>query len=194
MKHIFTTLCFIMSVTLNAQTKYINPKTPAPILADIEKVAADYFNHFDGIKGEKISETPNIVEYASKINPVGALESTIMQIKSLDNCYSWEALMLDTEKYEEAVSKYKLLYKQLLGAKINFDKGQSFRLTGTYDTPDESRSFASSIFGIETRSEELKRFKVEVALSYSMPEWSVKLYLYEKENDEDIRPTVNNDY
>ncbi len=194
MKYILTALCFLFSLAISAQTKHVTLKTPAPILADLEKVAADYYNHFDGIKGEILSETPNIIEYASKINPVGALESTIMQIKSLDNCFSWEALMLNTEEYSEAVTKYKSLYKQLLGAKINLDKSQSFKLTGTYDTPDESRGFASSILGIQTSSDELKQFKIEVALTYSMPEWSVKLYLYEKENDEDIRPTVINNY
>ena len=41
----------------------------------------------------------------------------------------------------------------------------------------------------------MNQFKIEIALNYGlMPEWSVKIYVYEKEDDEDIRPTVNNDY
>ncbi|MEP6583990.1 MAG: hypothetical protein ABJA90_06975 [Ginsengibacter sp.] len=194
MKLLSSLFLLSLSLSLIAQNKVSHVKMVPTVNADIEKVARDYYDHFANIKGEKISETENIIEYSSKINPQGALESTIMQIKSLDNSYSWQALMLDTEDYKDAVAKYKELYKQLNGSKISLGNGKAYRLKGDYDSPDGSRAFASSIIGLDAGENEMHQFKIEIALNYAMPEWSVKIYVYEKEDDQDIRPTVNNDY
>ncbi len=50
------------------------------------------------------------------------------------------------------------------------------------------------MLGLDANNKAIQPFKIEVALNYSMPEWSVKIYVYEKENDEDICPTVNSGY
>ena len=159
------------------------------IKPDIEKVAKDYYSHFDGIKGEKISESINTIEYESKVIPQDATESIIVQIKGLQNVYSWQATMLQTEEYEKAVEKYKQIYNQLNGANFLMDDHTSWKFKGIYDAPDYSRAFASSVLQPDVADKVLQRLKVEVALSYNMPEWTVKILVYEKEADEDIRPT-----
>ena len=194
MKKILCAFFILAALGISAQNKNSKIKTLPALTSDIEKVARDYFAHFDNIKGEKISESENIIEYASKISPAGAIESTIMQIKSLRNSYSWQALMLDTENFDDAVASYKKIYRQLNGTKISLEKGENYKLTGEYDAPSESRAFASSMLELDANNKAIQPFKIEIALNYSMPEWSVKIYVYEKENDEDIRPTVNNDY
>ena len=178
-------LFILLSLSLVAQKKITHIKTVPVIDPDIEKVARDYYAHFTNIKGEKISETENRIEYSSKINPKGAVESTIMQIKSLDNSYSWQALMLDTEDYTQAVSKYKQLYKQLNGTKLSLNDGKSYRLKGTYEIPDEVQGFASTILELYAGEIEIHKFKIEITLNHNIPEWSVKIYLYEKRVDED---------
>lgn len=194
MKNLLSLIFILSTLSTEAQNKISRIKIVPAVNSEIEKVARDYYDHFDNIKGEKISETENIIEYSSKINPPGALESTIMQIKSLENSYSWQALMLDTEDYNEAISKYKQLYRQLNGTKLSLNDGKSYKLKGIYDVPDEARGFASTLLGLDAASNGMDQFKIEIALNYAMPEWSVKIYIYEKEDDEDIRPTVNNDY
>ena len=194
MKKLSIALFVLSSLSLVAQNKISNFKTIPGINIEIEKVARDYYDHFDNIKGEKISETENIIEYSSKINPPGSVESTIMQIKSLNNCYSWQSLMLDTEDYNQAVVKNKQLYKQLNGARLSLNDGKTYKLKGNFDNPDQARGFASSLLSLDASESEMHQFKIEIALNYAMPEWSVKIYLYEKEDDEDMRPTVNNDY
>ncbi len=191
MKKLCSALFILSSLSLVAQNKITHIKIVPAIDPDIEKVARDYYVHFANIKGEKISETENIIEYSSKINPKGALESTIMQIKSLENSYSWQALMLASEDYTQAVAKYKQLYKQFNGTKLSMKDGKSYKLKGVYDIPDETRGFASTILGLDAGKSEIHQFKIEIALNYAMPEWSVKIYVYEKEDDEDMRPTVN---
>ena len=180
--------CFLTS-HLFAQNRLPVLKLNNKIKPDIEKVARDYYGHFDDIKGEKISETINTIEYESKIIPAGATESTILEIKGLQNVYSWQATMLQTEDYEKAVEKYKQIYNQLNGANFFMNDNKPWKFKGAYDAPDESRAFASSILQPDVTEKVLQRLKVEVALNYNMPEWTVKILVYEKEPDEDIRPT-----
>ena len=194
MKKLCTVICLIACLTNFAQNKSSGSKTQLVINADIEKVAQDYYDHFDNIRGEKISETQNMIEYASMINPPGAIESTVMQIKSLENSYSWQALMLDTESYNAAVAKYKELYQQLNNTKLSLGVGKTYKLKGVYDAPAEAKSFASTLLGLDASPDTLRQFKVEIAMTYAMPDWSVKIYVYEKEDDVDIRPTANSDY
>lgn len=83
MRKLFCALFIFTALNLSAQSK-ISKITLVPALtSDIQKVARDYYIPFDNIKGEKLSESGNIIEYASKVSPPGAIESTIMQIKSL---------------------------------------------------------------------------------------------------------------
>ena len=184
------TLIFILfPFSLFSQNKFSVLKFPNTIRPDIEKVARDYYDHFYNIKGEKISESESTIEYQSKVIPQGALESTITQIKSLHNVYSWQATMMNTDDYEKAVEKYKQIYRELNGANFILYNNEAWKFEGAYDTPDESRSFASSILNTDNNDKALQKLKIEVALNYNTTEWSVKILVYEKENDADIRPT-----
>jgi len=183
-------LVFILSTLhITAQNKLPVFKLAASVTPDIVKVARDYYDHFFNIKGEKISETESTIEYKSKILPQGALESTITQIKSLQNVYSWQAIMMNTDDLDKAVAKYKQIYRQLNDANFVMSDGKTCKIKGPYDAPDEDRAFASSILKPDVKEKYLQRLKIEVALSYNMPGWSVKILVYEKESDEDIRPT-----
>lgn len=193
MKRLFTLIFILSGFHPLAQNKRVLLKTPNTIKTDIEKVARDYYDHFYNIMGEKISENESTVEYQSKIMPEGSLESFITQIKSLHNVYSWQAIMFNTDDYEKAVEKYKQLYHQLNGSNFKIQENRSWKFGGFYDAPDDSRSFASTILAPEVNDKVFQRLKIEIALNYSMPEWTVKILVYEKENDADIRPTEKTD-
>jgi hypothetical protein len=183
-------LAFILSTfCAAAQNKLPAVKFSSAITPDIIRVARDYYDHFFNIKGDKISETESTIEYKSKILPQGAEESTITQIKSLQNVYSWQAIMMNTDDYDKAVAKYKQIYHQLNGASLPMNDGKSCKIRGTYDAPDTERAFASSILEPDVQEKYLRRLKIEIALNYAMPEWTVKIMIYEKESDEDIRPS-----
>lgn len=183
-------LVFILSAfNVTAQSRLPALKFTSSITPDIVKVARDYYDHFFHIKGEEIFETESTIEYKSKILPQGAVESTITQIKSLQNVFSWQALMMNTDDHEKAIAKYKQIYCQLKGANFTMGDGKTCKIKGIYDAPDDDRSFASSILEPDVTEKYLRRLKIEVALNYTMPGWSVKVLVYEKESDEDIRPT-----
>ena len=180
---IFTT------VSLSAQIKLAALKSSSSVKPDVEKVARDYYQNFNNIKGDTLMVTTATIDFKSKIIPPGALESTVTKYSD-PNSYSWQATMFQTEDFKEAVSKYKQYYRQLNGANLTFYDRTSSKLTGPYDVPDEDRSFASSILELDARKHELQLFKVEVALNYSFPQWTVKIMVYEKIADENMRPSA----
>ena len=193
MKKLCLLFLLISSLHLTAQNKPLILKVSQTIKAEIGKVVRDYYGHFYNIKGEKISETESTNEYKSKVLLQGALESSITEIKSLHNVYSWQATMFKTDDFEKAVEKYKQIYNQLNGAGFMMHDKTVWKFKGSYDAPDEGRAFASSILEPDVNEKVLQRLKIEVALNYSMPEWTVKILVYEKISDEDIRPTERTD-
>ena len=180
-------LCFPVTV-LFAQSP-VHPKKENSVKSDVGKVTHDYYNNFSHIIGDTLDETGSMIEFQCKVIPVGATESTIMEFKGLKNVYSWEATLLQTDDFEKAVEAYRKLFHQLNGADYPIFQKEKWRFSGNYDTPDESRAFASSILQPVAPSPQLREMKIEVALNYTMPEWTVKLMVYEKESDANIRPT-----
>jgi hypothetical protein len=189
MKNLCLLIFTLATLHIKAQNKLPVVKFSS-VTPDIVRAAGDYYDHFFYIKGEKISETESTIEYKSKILPQGAVECTIMQIKSLLNVYSWQAIMMNTDNYDNAVAKYKQIYRQLNGANFAMNDGKTCKIRGSFDAPDINRAFASSILEPDVKETYLQRLKIEIALSYNMPDWAVKIMIYEKESDEDIRPTV----
>ena len=186
-KFLFPLLIFSFQ-NLSAQNKIALFKVVS-VKPDIEKVASDYYVHFENLKGEIIDETVHTIEYRSKLLPHGAIESSITRQKNLQDVYSWQAVMITTEDYNKAEEIYKELYKQLNGSVMVVQGRRQFKLQGVYDIPGEDRGFTSSILEPDVKEKSLRQLKVEVALSYQMPEWNVKLLVYEKVADADIRPT-----
>ena len=189
MKKLWSILLIVATQHITAQNKLPALKISHTIKPDIEKVVKDYYDHFHNIMGEKIAESESTIEYQSNVLPQGALESSITQIKSLHNVYSWQATIMNTDEYEKAAEKYKQIYRQLNNANFNMDVHKTWKFSGLYDAPDDARAFASSILEPDVSERILQRLKIEVALNYNMPEWTVKVFVYEKESDEDIRPT-----
>lgn len=163
-------------------------KTPKTLRPVIEKVAADYSQNFDNIKGDTISISDNIIVFASKVAPSDALSTSITKYTD-PYSYTWQAIMFQSEDYEEASEKYKDYYKQLNGSTITFFDKTKYKLGGPFDEPDEGRAFASSILQLDPVNRNLQFFKVEIAMDYSLPQWTVKVLIYEKVSDDQIRPT-----
>ncbi len=188
MKKLILPLCLLFSVSALAQPK-LNPLKATPsIKPAIEKVARDYYQNFNNIKGDILNETAGTIEFKSKIEPVGSLGTTIT--KYVDPySYTWQSTMFQSEEYEAAAAKYKEYYRQLNDCRLTFYDKSSYKLGGAYDKPDENRPFASSILELDSSNNDLELFKVEVALNYSMPNWTVSIMVYEKVADDKIRPT-----
>ena len=187
MKKLFTVVCVLSATSIFAQPKLPVFKNSPSIKNDIEKVAADYFENFNNVKGDVIMETTSTIQFQSKVVPAGALDATITKYKSLQS-YSWQSTLFRSEEFDKAVAKYKQYFRQLDGSNFNLDHN-NYRISGIYDQPDEGRSFASSTLEIAGQEINLRLFKVEIGINFVFPEWVVKVLIYEKISDEDIRPS-----
>lgn len=190
MKKIIFTLFIFQALSASAQPHLSLKKTSSTLKPIVEQVARDYYQNFNNIKGDTLNETQSTIEFTSKISPVGALSTSITKYIN-PYSYTWEATMFQSEDYEEAVEKYKEYYKQLNGCKLTFYDKTSYKLEGGYDTPDESKAFASSVLQLDAVNHDLELFKVEIGITYSLPDWTVKIMIYEKVADDKIRPTVS---
>ncbi len=190
MKKIIFTLFIFQAFSSTAQPRFSLKKSSGTLKPIVEQVARDYYQNFNNIKGDTLNENGSTIEFTSKVAPAGAISTSITKYIN-PYSYAWEATMFQSEEYETAVEKYKEYYKQLNGSKLTFYDKTSYKLEGQYDNPDESRAFASSILQLDAVNHDLELFKVEIGITYSFPEWTVKIMIYEKVADDKIRPTVS---
>ena len=184
-----TAFTLFIVFTVIAQPNLQRVKSAPSLKPVIEKVARDYYQNFNNIKGDTVSQTESTIEFKSKIIPEGAIDASITKYIN-PYSYSWQTTMFQSEDYLAAVGKYKEYYNQLNGCTLTFYDKSSYKLEGNYDTPDENRAFASSILQLDNTNPDLRLFKVEVALTYSIPDWTVRIMVYEKVADDEIRPTI----
>ena len=101
-------LCLILFYSGAAQMKPpVNTTLISPFRSDVQKVVADFPSGFASLRGN-VATNPQSVEYASLVMVSKAESCTIIRHSSVGKAvYSWQAVMLTTENYEEAAKKYK---------------------------------------------------------------------------------------
>ena len=189
MKKMLLSFVFFAALAASAQPKLPFKKSVPSIKPVIEKVARDFYQNFGNIVGDTINENGSSIEFKSRITPPESLGTSIT--KYVDPySYAWQSTMFESEDFQQAVSRYKEYFKQLNNSKLTFYDKTAYNLSGNYDAPDESRPFASSVLKLDGTNHDLQFFTVEVGLSYSMPDWTVKVMVYEKVPDSQVRPTI----
>jgi hypothetical protein len=176
---------------IQAQIRF--PVTNNDLRNNLQKVIADFSNQLNSMKGDTLAQNPQTVEYASLLKFEGAEQNTITQYISTKSIYSWQAVVLTTEDFEEAVKKYKWLCKQLKVMTINLGDGYTFSLNGNYEPAVETKKFSSSTFQLTPAATYLPKLKIEVGLQFYFPEWKVNLVVYQKEREDNERGDINED-
>ena len=177
-----------MHLAVKAQLKI---PVPGPIRSEIQKVVEDYPSGFSDSRTHVVAENPQTIEYATSWKPKGAEEASVVKYSSgRREIYTWQATMLSTESFDEAVKKYKSIYSQLKGLSVKYVVDM-YTLEGKYTAPDETRKFTVSTFSVTDAPQQLKKLKVEVTMQYEFPEWKVKLLVYDKEREDDERGDIN---
>lgn len=162
------------------------PKNNAAFSNALNEVAQGYFKNFEGSKGDILSETNDAISYQSKVTLPQSLSCVIVRYNHPE-AYSWEALMFESDDYDEVVMKYDQLFRQMNNCKLTLNGYDKVLLTGNYDKPDEGRKFAASHFVLDTNVSGRRNFSIELTMQYQFPEWSVKILMYEKIPDEEMR-------
>ena len=170
------------------------PVTDNDLRNNLQKVVADFPTHFSSLKGDTIEINAQTIEFASLLDFKMASRNWFVQYKSKNPIYSWEAVLLTTEEFDEAVKKYKWLYNQLKVMTIKIGDGYDFTLDGEYDEPSEEREFSSSVFKLTPNASHMPKLKIEASLRFEFPgDWHVSLLVYEKEREDHERGDINGD-
>jgi hypothetical protein len=175
-----------------ATTAQLRIVTNNDLRNNLAKVVADFPKELNTIKGEMIAENPQSVEFATLLKFEGAESNTITKYNSQKPIYSWQAIVLTSEDFEEATKKYKWLYNQLKAMTLNMGD-LSFTLNGSYDKPEESKKFSASTFVLLPAATNLPKLKIEVGLQFYFPEWKVMLTVYQKEREDKERGNLSDD-
>ena len=180
-------IALILNIDIQAQVKI--PITNNELRTNLEKVVAGFAGEFSNLKGDTLVENPQTIEFASLLDFKMASENSITQYKSLKPIYSWNAVLMNSEEFEEAAKKYKWLYNQLKVMTIKLD-GYSFTMNGDYDAPEESRKFCGSIFKLTPNASNMPKLKIEASMQFEFPEWKVSLLVYEREREDRERGEI----
>ena len=187
------TATFLLFFCLNCQAQGFKlPVTSNDLRNSLSKVITDYVDGFASLKGDTISVSPQSIEFTSKLNFQGGEENTITQYNSKNQIYSWQALVLTTEDFEEASKKYKWLYNQLKVMTVKVQE-YSFTMSGNYDAPDESKKFFTSIFKLTPNASNMPKLKIEAAMQFEFPEWKINLRVYEREREDNEQGDIYSD-
>lgn len=161
------------------------------IRPQLEKVINDYPNQFALIKGTKTQSDPSLIEYSSKVEMKNAVETRIIGYPANKKIsWLWESKLLVTENIEELKKQYKAYYNDILGKSL-FSKGNnnSINPTGPYSSPSEELRLWSNQFRINDVTGEFSQLVIDLVAEYQNFEWIIYLRVYDKEKDEEMRPT-----
>ena len=158
--------------------------------SDVQKLVAEFPHGFQSIKGDELAINPQTVEYASLLKIDKSEACSIIRYSSNSKpVYSWHAVMLSTEDFEEAAKKYKWIFNQLKGMNVTYTVDK-YTLKGTFEEPEESRKFMTSVLTVIAPPSPLQKLKIEVAMNFEFPEWKVTLDVFEKEKDDAERGEI----
>jgi len=156
----------------------------------LANIAGHYPNQFKEIAGEVMKENPQSIDYRSLLTLKDAEECIVTKFSAKGKeVYSWQAIMLTTDDFEEALKKFKSLYNSIQHLAVNIN-GTSTKLGGEYIKPVEEKKFNSIIFTAPDKHENLKKFRVELTLQSEFMDWVVKVLIYEKEREDDERGEI----
>ena len=184
MKNAVVFLAFItITAPTNPSFSQLKIAGPAGIGDDIRKVISDYPNHFSNLRGELIVQNPQSVDYHSNFVIKGAEESFISEYSANNKTIaSWQSIMITSESFSAAAKKFRSLFNQLNNLSVQLG-GKSFHLKAKWEEPVEERSFTSIAFSLHD-ADESEKLKVDLSLQYQMPEWKVRILVYNKERED----------
>lgn len=179
----FTGLSLALFIPSNSQVRF--PGTDQ-LSIDMKKVIRDYPRHFASMLGAVVEENPQSVSYHCSFKVRGAESCVITRYSSKANdVFSWQALMLTTEDFDEAKKKFRSLFNSLNNLAVKMDYGETFYLNGRYKAPSEDMKFASVVMAFQNPDQITHKMKLEISLQYEMMEWKVRLLIYEREREDD---------
>lgn len=158
--------------------------------ADLAKVISDYPNHFKNLLGEIMEENTQSTDYRSQLKIKDAEECTITKYSATGKeIYSWQAVMLKTENFEEAVKKFRSLYTSINNLSVPVNEAHIL-FKGNFNKPVEEKKFSSVVFEPAGNRNENLKIRIELLLQSGLFDWTISVLVYEKEKEDYERGPV----
>src|SRR5690349_527817 len=102
----------LLTIAISTQVNNLKAQLRLPLAnalaADMRTIIRDYPHQFSKLQGEVIEENPQTVLYHCNFKVAGARTTSITRYSANNRkVYSWEALMLTTDNFEEAKKKFR---------------------------------------------------------------------------------------
>lgn len=165
-------------------------KPNAAVQQALKTVLNDFPNRLQNITGVLVQEDVESSAYNSTIQFPGAENCTVTQYKSQkDKNRSWQAILPEVDNFAAAKKQYRDLFLQIKNMQLHLPgNDKTTAVKAVYDEPKEEKKFAGSIFRIDNSDEMYNDVKIEVALQYTITGWQVSVLVYNKKEDNEIRP------
>jgi len=161
----------------------------------LQKVIQDYPNHFVNIKGAQVMGNNQRVQYHSNVEVPGSLISVVTQYSaSQKGLYSWKCVMMESEQFAEAKTRFTELYNQIRNTIVKIEGEKPFILNGKFETPTDDRKFTTVIFQLLPATGKMQKLKVELTLQQYLNDWKVTLSVYDQERRNDEQPDLTDLY
>ncbi|QEC68656.1 hypothetical protein FRZ67_15565 [Panacibacter ginsenosidivorans] len=172
----------LFCVSAKAQFKLPVVKAPNEISPVLEKVITDFPNDFSHIKGDLLEEQPSIINYACVLNMKGMQPGIISQYGYADeHAYSWKNVLLETNNFDEAKTKFKQFYNNIKKTEASIEKLE-IKLAADYVEPEAFKTFNTIRFKLETMQDLVKDVTVELNMEYEMDEWKITVSVFHIED------------
>lgn len=187
-KFLILFLNLLFAFSLSAQMKH----TTTSIKPKLDEVIKDFPNQFKTIKGKPLTEGDQNMEYVSGVLIKDAMETKLIAYSNQKNTsWVWECKLFETENLDQLKRQYKMYYNDISGKSL-LNKTSAIHLIAVspYSSPSEELRLWSNQFIVKDAPDEYKNLIVDLVAEYINFQWTVYLRAYDKEKDEEMKPTL----
>lgn len=185
--------CYLLTALLcphpgHAQTGTNGPLS-LPLTDAVERVISEEPTRLVRLRGDLLANNPEAVDYASMLLLKGAENCTISVFNTPgDTTACWKAELPVLDDFDQAKKAYRSLYESLHSARITrLHPGTVYRLQAPFQEASETKQTNTIEFVVDPAGDEFRKVRVQIMLSYVMPEWHLAVQVYEKDGELGMR-------
>ena len=164
------------------------------IKVQLNQIINDFPSEFSSVKGERVEGEPNTIQYQSKIQPKGALESRVIGYPSKQKTYwVWESKLLVTDDINQLKRIYKTYYNDIAGNNVTISSGGRLVATTVYAAPSDELRLWINQFKIKEPVGVFESLVVDLIAEYNNFEWIIYLRIYDQAKEADTNTSNEND-
>lgn len=172
----------LLAVLCPAVTSAQSQSQSVSLTDAVERVISEMPTRLSHIRGELLANNPEAIDYTSLLQLSGADNCVISVFNTPgDTTAAWKADLPVLDDWGQARKAFSSAYESLHRARITrLHPGVVYRLEGDFQAADETKQTNVIEFTLDPAGEEFQKVRVQILLTYTMPEWRLEVQVYEK--------------